>query len=212
MMDIRVALWFTWILITHLIQRAAVESKDWLLKGVKLMKKCVSISLSLLLLAALVAVLPGTASAQDDDPPGRVARLSYIQGSVSYQPAGGSDWVQADPNRPLTIGDNLWADQDSRAELHIGSSAIRLTAETGVSILNLDDRTVQLQLAQGEMEVHIRHVIAGDAFEVDTPNLAVQLTESGEYVIRTNPDDNTTSVVVREGAGIVAMRKPPFTT
>jgi len=201
MMDIRVALWFTWILITHLIQRAAVESKDWLLKGVKLMKKSASIWLLLLFLAALVAVFPSSAAAQDDDPPGRVARLSYMQGSVSYQPAGGSDWVQADPNRPLTIGDNLWADQDSRAELYIGSTAIRLTAETGLSILNLDDRTIQLQLAQGEIEVHIRHVVAGDAFEVDTPNLAVQLTESGEYVIRTNPDDNTTSVVVREGAG-----------
>jgi hypothetical protein len=201
MMDIRVALWFTWILITHLFQRAAVESKDWLLRGINVMRKSASLWLSLLLLAALVVILPSRAAAQDDDPPGRVARLSFIQGSVSYQPSGDSDWVQADPNRPFTIGDNLWADQDSRAELHIGSTAIRLSAQTGVSILNLDDRTVQLQLAQGEIEVHVRHVVAGDAFEVDTPNLAVQLTQSGEYLIRTNPDDNTTSVVVREGAG-----------
>ncbi len=29
------------------------------------------------------------------DPPARVARLSYSDGSVSFQPGGESDWVQA---------------------------------------------------------------------------------------------------------------------
>jgi len=57
--------------------------------------------------------------------------------------------VQANPNRPLTTGDNLWTDRNSRGELHIGSTAIRLSSETGISFLNLDDRTVQIQLAQG---------------------------------------------------------------
>ena len=54
------------------------------------------------------------------DPPGRVARLSYSVGSVSFQPGGEGDWVQAVANRPLTTGDNLWADKDSRAELQTG--------------------------------------------------------------------------------------------
>lgn len=165
------------------------------------MKKSASFLLPLLLLAALIAMLPGLAAAQDDDPPGRVARLSFIQGSVSYQLSGQNDWIQADPNRPLTIGDNLWADSDARAEFHVGSTAVRLSNNTGVSFLNLDDRTVQLQLAQGEIEVHLRHMVAGDAFEVDTPNLAVQLTRSGEYVIGTDPNNNSTFVIVREGEG-----------
>lgn len=159
--------------------------------------------LTLTLFGALVfAVSPRSAAAQDD-PPGRVARLNYIQGSVSYQVSGDQDWVQADPNRPLTTGDNLWADKDSRGEVHIGSTAIRLSSETGISFLTLDDRTVQLQLAQGTIEVHLRNQSPDDAFEIDTPNLAFTLTQSGEYRIQTDPNGGSTIIVVREGMGQV---------
>jgi hypothetical protein len=165
-----------------------------------------------LLAMALFLALPYAAVAQDQDqqdqqgqsdPPTRVARLNYIQGSVSYQPAGENDWLEANPNRPLTTGDNLWADKNSRGEVHIGATAIRLSSETGISFLNLDDRTVQLQLAQGIIEVHLRHLEPGNAFEVDTPNLAFTLTASGEYRIQTDPDGNSTVIVVREGEGQV---------
>ncbi len=58
------------------------------------------------------------------DPPSRVARLNLMEGSISYLPSGGgqNDWTAATLNRPLTIGARLWADQNSRAELHIGST------------------------------------------------------------------------------------------
>jgi hypothetical protein len=164
-------------------------------------------TLSLLFLAAIFALLPVAARAQaqdpDSDPPSRVGRLNYTQGSVSYQVQGDQDWVAADPNRPLTTGDNLWADKDSRGEVHIDSTAVRLSSETGLSFLNLDDRTVQLQLPQGEIEVHLRQLAAGDAFEIDTPNLAFTLTRPGEYVISTDPNGTSTNIVVREGEGQV---------
>jgi hypothetical protein len=157
---------------------------------------------SLLIAAGLVAAFPRLAAAADD-PPGRVARLNYIQGSVSFQAAGENDWVEANPNRPLTTSDNLWADKDSRGEVHIGSTSIRLSSETGISFLNLDDRTVQIQLAQGLIEVHLRHLSGGDAFEIDTPNLAFTLTRAGEYKIETDPNGGSTVITVREGEGQV---------
>ena len=129
------------------------------------MRKHRLLFVSMLFQMALFAALPHRAVGQDQDqdqgqdPPGRVARLNYIQGSVSYQVSGDQDWVQADPNRPLTAGDNLWADQDSRGEVHIGSTAIRMSSMTGISLLTLDDRTVQLQLAQGTIEVHLRRLV-----------------------------------------------------
>jgi hypothetical protein len=156
-------------------------------------------SLPVLLFLALPAMLARPAIAQDEDPPGRVARLNYMQGSVSYQVSGDQDWVQADPNRPLTTGDNLWADKDSRGEVHIGSTAIRMSSETGISFLTLDDRTAQIQLAQGTIEVHLRDLAPGDDWEIDTPNLALTLARSGEYLISADPDDNSSTIVVREG-------------
>jgi hypothetical protein len=170
-------------------------------------------------MACLLLALPPTAAAQDQnqdpgqdpaqtqaqvvDPPTRVARLNYVQGAVSFQPAGEQDWLEADINRPLTTGDNLWADQDSRGEIHIGATSIRLSSDTGISFLNLDDRTVQLQLAQGTIEVHLRRLEPGNAFEIDTPNLAFTLAASGEYRIQADPDGNSTSITVREGSGQV---------
>jgi hypothetical protein len=130
-----------------------------------------------------------------------VARLNLIQGSVSFQPGGETDWVQANPNRPLTTGDSLWADRNSRGELHLGSSSIRIGNETGITFLNLDDRTVQIQLAQGSMNVRVRRLEGGDAFEIDTPNLAFTLERAGEYRVDVDPNGNATSITVRQGEG-----------
>jgi uncharacterized protein DUF6600 len=164
------------------------------------MRKTVSLFPVLTLLAGLVFAFSSPALA-DDDPPGRVARLNYIQGSISFQPGGATDWTQANPNRPLTTGDNLWADKDSRGELHIGSTSIRLGAETGITFLNLNDRTVQIQLAQGSMSVHVRRLEGGDAFEIDTPNIAFTLERAGEYRVDVDPSGGSTNVTVRQGEG-----------
>jgi len=152
--------------------------------------------------AAFFSWFPKSARAQDQaDPPSRVARLSFMQGSVSYQVSGEQNWVDADMNRPLTTGDNLWADKESLAEFHVGSNAVRMSSETGVSFLTLDDRTLQLQLAQGTIEVHVRNLAEGEAFEIDTPNVAFSVRQSGEYVLETSADGNSTSIIVREGSG-----------
>jgi hypothetical protein len=164
------------------------------------MRKPHSIFLILLLTFASLSAF-STAAVADDDPPGRVARLNYMQGSVSFQPGGETDWVQANPNRPLTTGDNLWTDRNSRGELHISSTAIRLSSETGISFLNLNDRTVQIQLAQGSLNFHLRRLDGGDAFEIDTPNLAFTVHRPGEYRVDVDPNGSATTITVREGEG-----------
>src|SRR6267142_5771263 len=138
---------------------------------------------------------------QQDDPPSRVARLGYMEGSVSFQPAGEPDWVQAVANRPMTTGDRLWADRDSRAELQLGSAVIRLNSETGFSFLNLDDRTVQIQLTSGSVYVRVRHLDRDDVFEVDTPNLAFSVDRPGRYRVQAGDDGRYTVVGIREGEG-----------
>jgi hypothetical protein len=131
-------------------------------------------------------VQPSEQQGPAQDPPGRVARLSYSVGSVSFQPGGEGDWVQAVPNRPLTTGDNLWADKDSRAELQTGSTAIRMDSETSVTFLDIDDHTTQLKLSQGSVIVRVRHLDDEDHFEIDTPNLAFQIQRNGEYRVDVN--------------------------
>ena len=160
--------------------------------------------LSAVLLVAVATVpLPPRAAAQDqqDDPPGRVARLGYMQGSVSFQPAGESEWVQAVANRPMTTGDKLWADKDSRAELQLGSAVIRLDANTGFSFLNLDDRTAQIQLTSGSLNISVRRLDRDEVFEVDTPNQAFSVSQPGSYRVEASEDGNYTVISVRQGEG-----------
>src|ERR1700756_5019085 len=92
-------------------------------------------------LLTLLAAFAFAQQPQDEvDPPSRAARLSYLGGTVSFQPGSVEDWGPATLNRPLTPGDRLWTEAGARAELNIGSVAIRLNGRTNFSFINLDDR------------------------------------------------------------------------
>ena len=135
------------------------------------------------------------------DPPSRVGRLGYMTGGVSFSPAGENVWVQASMNRPLTTGDRLWTESRARTEIQLGGAMVRMGADTSVSILNLDNRIVQLQLTQGTLNVRVRRLTANQVFEVNTPNLAFTLRQAGEYRIMVDPDGNATTIIVRKGRG-----------
>src|SRR5260370_21946840 len=93
---------------------------------------------SLLSVALAVALFaPQRAAADEDDPPSRVARLSYAHGTVSFNPAGTDDRVSAGVNRPITTGDKLWTDHGSRAALHNGPAAIPLSVDTALFVLHV---------------------------------------------------------------------------
>jgi hypothetical protein len=163
----------------------------------------------LFLLAASAAIVFAQPDAMD--PPTRVARLNYVNGSVSFQPAGMDEWAAAVINRPLTTGDQLWVDQSSRAELHIGTAGIRLGQGTAFQILNLSDQSTQIQLTQGTMQVHVRFLEPDETFEVDTPGMAFSILRPGTYRVDAYPDDAVTVATVREGEGEVTAGQEAFT-
>jgi len=133
------------------------------------------------------------------DPPARVARLAYINGAVSFSPAGEDVWVEAAINRPLITGDRLWVDTGSRAELQVGSAVFYLGAGTSVSLLNLDNRAVQLEVTQGSVISRVRRFGPRDLIEFDTPNLAFSIRRPGAYRIDVDPGDDSTAVAARNG-------------
>src|SRR5271154_7355645 len=153
-------------------------------------------------IALATIAFPRRSSAQDqDDPPGRVARLGYLQGSVSFLPAGETDWVGAVPNRPMSTGDQLWTDENSRAEVQLGSAVIRLAPLTTFSFLNLDDDTVQIQLSSGAINVTVRRLGDDEDFEVDTSNQAFNVFQPGHYRVEASADGTYTVISVRAGEG-----------
>ncbi len=165
-----------------------------------------------LLTATFSALSVLSAFAQDpQDPPTRVADLNYLAGNVSMQPAGADDWSPAVINRPLTTGDNLWADTDSRVELHLNNAVLRLGSQTSFGFLNLDDHIAQLRFNQGEFTLRVRHLGEDESFEVDTPNAAITILRDGEYRFNTDPDSAATWVVVHHGEAEVTGGGQAFT-
>src|SRR5258708_9438780 len=103
----------------------------------------------LVCLAGLLLFIAPKARADEGDPPSRVARISYLDGNVSFQPSGTEDWAAAAKNRPVTVGDKLWTDQDSRAELQAGQASLHLGSMTPLSFLNLVENILPTGLPQG---------------------------------------------------------------
>jgi hypothetical protein len=142
-----------------------------------------------------------SASAALADPPSRVIRLKYMSGEVSMQPGGVNDWVPAVLNRPLTTADRVWTDKNSRAEMGLGSASLRVNAETSMTLTNVSDNIVQVELDQGTLNLHIRHLFDGETYEIDTPNLAFTVLKGGDYRFDVDPNADTTYVTVWKGEG-----------
>jgi hypothetical protein len=162
-------------------------------------------------LVLLLAIASAAVMLAQTDPPGRVGRLSYMNGAVSFRPGDIEDWVEADVNRPLTTGDHLWIDEGARAELNIGSAALRLNSRTAFEFMNLDDGATQIRLTEGSLNIRVRSLEQGETFEIDTPNLAFSVLRPGEYRIDVNPNSETTRITVRGGEGEVAGGGQSFT-
>jgi hypothetical protein len=145
------------------------------------------------------------------DPPSRVARLSYIDGSVSFQPGGQGEWGTATPNRPVTIGDKIWSDNNSKAELQAGQASIHVSSMTALSFLNLDDQTTQMRLAEGTINFRVREMREGDVYEVDTPNVAFTVTQAGAFRVEVNENGDGTRVTAIRGEGQVVADGQTYT-
>jgi hypothetical protein len=151
------------------------------------------------------------ARADGDDPPGRAARLSYINGTVTFQPGSVEDWVPATLNRPMTTGDRLWTEAGARAEMTIGSAAVRMNARTNFAFLNLDDRTTQIQVSVGSLSVRLRRLNDDETFEIDTPQVALTLLRPGEYRVDVNEEGDATVVGLRGGSAEATAGSQAYT-
>ena len=143
--------------------------------------------------------LVSDAKAAYRDPPGRVARISDSRGDISFSPAGENKWLYSVRNRPLIRGDRLWSSRGARAEIQVGSAAIRMDQNTGLEVLELSDKLVQLRMTQGTLNLKVRRLYRGQTLEIATPTLAFVVDRVGNYRIDVDARRDVTTVVVWNG-------------
>lgn len=150
-----------------------------------------------MLLAAVA--LAGGAHAQDTDvdPPGRVARLSEVNGQVWLYSPESAEWLAATRNQPLTTGDRLATEAGARAELQIGSTTVRIDASSELEIVQLDDEHVALELLDGSAIARVRDLNGAGQLELGTDEGRVIMLRDGTY--RFDRDSGRTDVTVYSG-------------
>ena len=155
------------------------------------------------ILFAGVVGFAGAASAQPSpsgDPPARVGRLAFIQGTVSFHDNDQSDWTPAVTNTPLTSGDALWTEPNARSEVSIAGTRVRMDSGTQLDMLAIDDTQTRMQIDRGRLDIKTFTYDAQQPYEILTPRGTITLQQQGDYYVEAGSTQDPTRLGVRSGA------------
>jgi len=110
------------------------------------------------------------------------ARVSYLNGEVSFWRPGAQDWTPVKVNMPLAPGDLLYTGQGGNVEIQVGPRAfVRASEGTQIGLDNQEPDFVQFRVTAGHVGLDLREVAAGQTVELDTPNGAFTIERTGYY-------------------------------
>lgn len=182
---------------THIRRRAWQRASVQLMAGAALV-----LGTALPLTAHAQYADPQIAAEREDvaDPPGRAGRLADVQGSAwLFHPEAG-EWMAAERNRPLTTGDRLTTEAGSRLELRIGSTALRMDANSELEVLRLDDEVIELQLHGGSVALRVRSTDAARELALVTEDGRFTALRTGRY--RLDRSDRLSQLTVVSGEAL----------
>lgn len=177
------------------------------------MKRSLPNLLAFLLLVVTLSLLSTTGFSQTIDsdtnqdnevddaaPVARVARLSFVQGDVSFLRAGVTEWAPVIENLPLLAGDQLYVGRGGRAEVQLArGNYLRLSENTELTIAEFSDSVAQFEITEGTVIIRTERLASVfPRFEIDTPNSAVVLKQDGLYRIDIRGEDSS-ELIVRNG-------------
>ena len=171
--------------------------------------------LAVALAVALVPAWSAPAGAQgyydeEDYGPSRVARISYVSGDVSVFEPEGEDWESADENTPLFAGTEIYADEDARAEIALGSrSFLRIANGADVTLAELESGWAQVSVASGTVILSLESSRREEEYSLSAPAAAVTPREAGTYRIDV-ADNGDTWVTIAQGSAEVSTTAGSF--
>jgi hypothetical protein len=158
-------------------------------------------------LAALTSLMLAgvlTATAALADPPSRVGRVSYIQGSVSFYADRTEGWTRARLNYPVTSQNSIWTEGSARAEVRIGASALRLADDTIVDFVRVLDDQTDAYLQRGTLNVRTRNYGSDtyrNGFTVETGDGRFTVEGNGRYRLEAGQNGGESRLTVFSGRG-----------
>lgn len=156
---------------------------------------------ALLILTLLLLSVPAIA-ADADDPPGRVGRISAVEGSVWITDSSSPSRFAPTQNWPVTSGTAIETDEDTRTEVRIGSTVFRFGPGTRALFQTLDDNVIRIRLDAGSIAARFRSPGKARETVVLTPQGNVVFVDEGRYQVSVERDND---VAVTAFRGIARM-------
>jgi len=147
-------------------------------------------------IAAVFALLSYPASA-DTGGYARIARLSYVEGHVTFQHPNEVDWTDASINLALQPGDRIYTGIDGRAEIEFDEgSVLRLAEDTDVELTSMGENLLQIRVLLGLCTLSRNGNVP---FEVDTPAAVFHTLHKGVYRFDVT-ESGASDGIVRKGS------------
>jgi hypothetical protein len=156
-------------------------------------------------LASALAVgllLAGVSARAADDPPGRVGRLTQVEGDVTFRSDRRDEGGPARINWPVSSGAVIETGRRGRAEIWVGSTAWRTDRDSRTEFVAVDDRRVAVFQGDGRLAVTIRDRDQTGDIEVSTPDARVRFSSPGRY--RVDVTGNQTVIAAQSGEAVVS--------
>ncbi|WP_221229525.1 DUF6600 domain-containing protein [Niveibacterium umoris] len=150
-------------------------------------------------LVLALAMSAQVALAQEPDPPGRVGRLSYAEGRTEAWTEDRGDWAPIGLNTPVTSRTGLWTSANGRAEVRVGSTAVRLDADSQANFNQIDDAGIAIEVPRGVLRVRLRTLPDDDRLVLSAAQVRVEAQRAGDYRIEHDPGARRVSVTVYAG-------------
>ncbi len=139
------------------------------------------------------------------------ARIERVDGQVGLNhsldaSSTKADWIEATANTPITVGDRVYARDNSRSEIAFsGRNFATIDANTSLDILDLSQPRTQVALRDGSALFDIGSISSGQSFEVATPCGAVDLEQPGIYQVALDQNGNAVATTLSGEAQVVGQ-------
>ena len=139
------------------------------------------------------------------------ARIQRVDGEVAFNDSlpnsnatdANVEWIAATPNQPFSVGDRIYTRNNSHASLAFsGRNFARLSPNTSLDVVSLEDRRTQLALRDGSAMFEVGYLASNELFEVATPQGAINFDQPGLYNVGF---DNNGGVLVSVLSGLAQV-------
>lgn len=144
------------------------------------------------------------------DPPARVGRIALLSGPVTLTDLRDGDAEAATLNWPITSQHRLSTGRLGRAEVRVGSLAVRLDDETDVDFNRVDDQVIQIVVQRGSVALRVRNRELLREIDLLTPRERIALEDTGRYRVDVDRPAGITAVTAHVGYARISAGRNTF--